>query len=92
MTTTSLIIKSAAELAVVVFLIIGFLNENKFVKFERTCARLIRAYMRKRRAAKAAERRVERDLISEYETERRSAVRDTEQSGRQHRQHSRKVA
>ncbi len=53
MTTLSLLIKTAAELAAIMLLIIGFINENKLIRFERKVARVAVAYIRGRRRKKA---------------------------------------
>ena len=46
------IIKSFIELAVVVLLIVGFINEKKIIAFEVKLARAIRIHLRNRRLAK----------------------------------------
>lgn len=53
MTTLSLIIKSTAELAAIILLIIGFINENKLICFERKAVRVAVVFVRERRRKKA---------------------------------------
>ena len=55
MSTISLVIKSAAELAAIVLIIVGFINESKLVRFERKVARVIVALIRERSKRKALE-------------------------------------
>ncbi len=55
------IIKTFIEFAVVVLLIVGFINEKKVVDFEVKLARAIRIHLRNRRRAK------QRELAKEYQ-------------------------
>lgn len=77
MTAVSLILKAVAEIGVILFLLWGFINENKFVRFEKKIFKAIKSLRKKRRAARKAEHRNElskADFASEYETERRSST------------------
>ena len=70
-----MILRTAAEIFVVLALIFGFLKENKIIKTERKAWRFLRRLRRKARDAR--ERELERELLDaryagEYETRRRS--------------------
>ena len=76
MAAVSLILKAVAEIAMVLFLLWGFINENKLVRFEKKIFKAIRKLREKRRTLREEERArelTEASFKSEYETERRSS-------------------
>ena len=88
-----MLLRTLAEVGVVVALLFGFIRENRFVKAERRAWRFLRALRRK--AHDAREKELERELLEaeyadEYETERRSrsAVKKTA-AGKKKRKSSR---
>ncbi len=56
MTTVSLVIKSIAELAAIVLIIVGVVNESKLVRFERKAVRVAAVLVREHRKKKALEK------------------------------------
>ncbi|NLO44989.1 MAG: hypothetical protein GX107_00570 [Clostridiales bacterium] len=75
MTITSMIIKSAAEIAVIILLIVGFINESKLVKFERKAFRVVAAVIRARAKKRELERQraaAEQRHEAEYAAHRKS--------------------
>ena len=75
METGMMILRTLAEVGVVVALIFGFIKENKVVKAERGAFRFLRSL--RNRMNNARERELERELsraayADEYRTERRS--------------------
>ncbi|MBQ3151623.1 MAG: hypothetical protein IJB86_10315 [Clostridia bacterium] len=81
MAAVSLILKAVAEIAMVLFLLWGFINENKLVRFEKKIFKAIKKLRQKRRALREEERAKEltdASFPSEYETERRSADKNTQ--------------
>lgn len=75
METGMMILRTLAEVGVVVALIFGFIKENKVVKAERGAFRFLRSL--RKRMHNARERELERELsraayADEYRTERRS--------------------
>lgn len=75
METGMMILRTLAEVGVVVALIFGFIKENKVVKAERGAFRFLRSL--RKRMNNARERELERELsraayADEYRTERRS--------------------
>ena len=70
-----MLLRTAAEIVVVLALIFGFLKENKVIRAERTAWRFLRRLRRK--AHDAREQELERELLDaryadEYEPRRRS--------------------
>ena len=70
-----LILRTLAEIAMVLALIFGFLKENRLLKWQRKAFRLLRVLRRKAHAAR--ERELEQELLraqyaDEYETDRSS--------------------
>ncbi|MBQ7546153.1 MAG: hypothetical protein IJT41_04205 [Clostridia bacterium] len=75
MSEIGMLLRTLAEVGVVIALLFGFMRENKFVKAERKAWRFLRVLRRK--AHDAREKELERELLDaqyadEYETERRS--------------------
>ncbi len=96
METVLLIVKSIAELAAVILLIFGFVNENKMIKFERKVARVAAALVRERRRKKAIAKKkalaAQRHAV-EYETGHKSSpVPERAYEERRKPQHPRRVA
>ena len=78
MTAVSLLLKAIAEIGVILFLIWGFINQNKFVRFEKKILGVIKTLRKKRREARNTEwenELAEKKYASEYETERRSSCK-----------------
>ena len=93
MASVSLILRTLAEIAVVLTILGSFVRENKFIRVEHKAFRFLRALRRK--AKVAHKRELEQELLraqyaGEYETERRSkaASRDSEEKKRKNH-HSR---
>ncbi|MBR5619438.1 MAG: hypothetical protein IKW76_06870 [Clostridia bacterium] len=87
-----MLIRTAAEILVVLTLIFGFVKENKFVKVERRAWRFLRRLRRK--AHDARERELERELLDaryadEYEPRRRSKPAKTSTAGEKKRKSAR---
>ncbi len=81
---TGMILRTVAEVFVVLALIFGFVKENKVVKVERKAWRFLRKLHRKARDAKARE--LERELLDaryadEYEPRRSSKTAAKKASG-----------
>ncbi len=79
-----MILRTLAEIFVVLALLFGFLKENKVVKVERKAWRFLRALRRKARNAR--ERELERELLDarfadEYEPRRSSKTETKASSG-----------
>ncbi len=75
MSSVMLIMRSLAEIAVVLTILVGFVRENKFMRVERKAFWFLRVLRRK--AKDARRRELEQELLraqyaGEYETERRS--------------------
>ena len=75
MSSGMLIVRTLAELAMVLVLLFGFLKENKLLKWQRRAFRLLRRLRKK--AHDARERELEQELLraqytDEYETDRSS--------------------
>lgn len=97
MSGIGMILRTLAEIGVVIALIFGFVRENRFVKAERRAWRFLRALRRKARSAR--ERELERELLNakyagEYETERRSKSADakTDDKGKKRKSSRGRVA
>lgn len=89
-----LILRTLAEIAVVITLVFGFLRENKFVKLERKAVRFLKS-LRKRMRLKR-EQELKKELLQaqyaqEYETERSSKTKPAE-TGKKRRSSRGKVA
>lgn len=83
-----MILRTAAEIFVVLALIFGFLKENKIVKAERKAWRFLRRLRRKARDAR--ERELEREMLDaryadEYEPRRRSKPTQKDPGGEKKR-------
>ena len=81
MESVSMILRTLAEIAVVLTILAGFVRENKFLRVERKAFRFLRTLRRK--AKEAHKRELEQELLraqyaGEYETERRSKAADKE--------------
>ena len=75
MSTGMLILRTLAEIAVVLTLIFGFLKENKLLKWQRKAFHLMRSLRKKARAARErelAEELLRAQYADEYETDRSS--------------------
>lgn len=75
MSAGMLIVRTLAEIAMVLVLLFGFLKQNKLLKWQRRAFRLMRTLRRKARDAR--ERELEQELLrakyaDEYETDRSS--------------------
>ena len=87
-----MILRTAAEVLVVLALIFGFVKENKVVKAERRAWRFLRRLRRKARDAR--EQELERELMDaryadEYETRRSSRTEAHKISGEKKRRSAR---
>ena len=79
MSSGMLIVRTLAELAMIIVLLVGFLKENKLLKWQRGALRLLRKLHQK--AHDARERELEEELLraqyaDEYETDRSSKTVD----------------
>ena len=97
MSTGMLILRTFAEIAMVLALIFGFLKENKLLRWQRRAFRLMRSLRRK--AHDARERELEQELLraqyaDEYETDRSSktVAAKAQASGKKRRSSRSKVA
>ena len=75
MSAGMMILRTLAEIAMVLVLLFGFLKENRLLKWQRRAFRLMRSLRKKARAAR--ERELEQELLraqyaDEYETDRSS--------------------
>lgn len=87
-----MILRTVAEIAVVLALIFGFLKENKIVKAERKAWRFLRGLRRKARNAR--KRELDRELLDaryadEYEPRRRSRSAKAASDGEKKRKSAR---
>jgi Sec-independent protein translocase protein TatA len=87
-----MIIRTVAEIFVVLALIFGFLKENKIVRIERRAWRFLRRLRRK--AHEAREQELERELLDaryadEYEPRRRSKPAKASSAGEKKRKSAR---
>ena len=87
-----LVLRTAAEIFVVLALIFGFVKENKVVKVERKAWRFLRRLRRK--AHDAREQELERELLDaryadEYEPRRRSKPAKAASTGEKKRRSAR---
>ena len=98
MSAGMLILRTLAEIAVVLTLIFGFLKENRLLKWQRKAFRLMRTLRKKARAAR--ERELEQELLraqyaDEYETDRSSktvAAAKAQTAGKKRKSSRSKVA
>ena len=77
---TSMILRTAAEIFVVLALVIGFVKENKFIRTERKAIRLLRRLRRKARDARTLERAQANALYADEYALRRSSKTAAKQS------------
>ena len=87
-----MLIRTVAEIFVVLALIFGFLKENKVIKIERRAWRFLRRLRRK--AHEAREQELERELLNaryadEYEPRRRSKPAKSSSAGEKKRKSAR---
>ena len=98
MSAGMLILRTLAEIAMVLALIFGFLKQNKLLNWQRRAFRWMRALRRK--AKEARERELEQELLraqyaDEYETDRSSrtvAAAKTQTGGKKRKSSRSKVA
>lgn len=97
MASVTMILRTLAEIAVVLTILAGFMRENKFLRVERRAFRFLRTLHRKAKAAH--KRELEQELLraqyaGEYETERRSkaVVKEKETDDKKKKNHHSRVA